>query len=104
MPAGEVLPVPRFVGVGIGGHRIEDLCYCHTCKLYFVDANAYNIHLDLHSIMFECTCSFCNEQLMSAEEFALHFLQKHPDKRHTGTSVDESPASKMSKTSNELST
>ena len=81
MSARQIRSEPTIVGVGRGGHRMEDLHYCYTCKLYFADASVFNIHGDVHSIRFECTCSICNEQLFSMGELALHYLQKHPDRR-----------------------
>ena len=93
-------------------HRNEDLRYCHTCILCFVDANAYSIHLEVHSIRFEFTYSICNEQLMGLWEFALHYLHKHPDQRQGVTQCEAmsnndcimvSTSGKMSNTSNKPS-
>ena len=110
MPTQQSLPLPTLTGVGRGGRRLSDLHYCHHCRIHFANVSVYNIHCDLHSVKFDCVCSFCGDRLLSITEFSLHMLHKHIDRQQDAMQTAqpsndddtaESSTSKRTRNSNE---
>ena len=105
MSALQVMPVPAGAGVESAGHYIEALNYCHLCQLYFVNANACNIHRHLYSIKIDLVCLLCNGRFFELGHLAQHLIQMHRDKQqpeaapNTVSSIDDRTLSKRSNNS-----